>query len=89
MFEVLAPRRKPIEAKFRRGFEGMTAEPASIDDLTSARESLIDTVVGKMPEQDRRFLFSFERGKAEWSLLELPDASDLPALVVTRIEMTN
>ncbi len=58
----------------------MTAEPASIDALTRARESLIETVVGKMPEQHRRFLLSFERGKPEWSLLELPGASELPAV---------
>jgi predicted nucleotidyltransferase component of viral defense system len=80
MFEVLAPRRKPIEAEFRRGFQGMTAEPVSMEDLTRARESLIETVVGKMPEQHRQFLLSFERGKPEWSLLELPGASDLPAI---------
>jgi len=80
MFEVLAPTRKPIEAEFRRGFQGMTAEPVSIDALTRARESLIETVVGKMPEQHRRFLLSFERGKPEWSLLELPGANDLPAV---------
>jgi len=56
IFEVLAPRRKPIEAEFRRGFQGMTAEPVSINALTRTRESLIETVVGKMPEQHRRFL---------------------------------
>jgi predicted nucleotidyltransferase component of viral defense system len=80
MFEVLAPRRKPIEVEFRRGFQGMTAEPVSMDALTRARESLIETVVGRMPEQHRQFLLSFERGKPEWSLLELPGASDLPAV---------
>ena len=58
----------------------MTAEPVSIEDLATARESLIQTVVGKMPEQHRRFLLSFERGKPEWSLLDLPGASDLPAV---------
>jgi hypothetical protein len=33
-----------------------------------------------MPEQHRRFLLSFERGKPEWPLLELPGANDLPAV---------
>jgi hypothetical protein len=33
-----------------------------MDALTRARESLIETVVGKMPEQHRQFLLSFERG---------------------------
>lgn len=80
MFEVLAPRRKSIEVEFRRGFQGMTAEPVSMDALTRARESLIETIVGKMPEQHGQFLLSFERGRPEWSLLELPGASDLPAI---------
>src|SRR5580700_12111020 len=80
MFEVLAPRRKPIEAEFRRGFQGMTAEPVAMEALTQARESLIEAVVGKMPEHHRQFLLSFERGKPEWSLLALPGASNLPAV---------
>ncbi len=80
VFEVLAPKRKSIAAEFARGFKGMTAEPISIDELTSARESLIEVAVGEMPEQHRRFLLSFERGKPEWPLLELPGANDLPAV---------
>jgi predicted nucleotidyltransferase component of viral defense system len=80
MFEVLAPRRKPIEVEFHRGFQGMTAEPVAMEALTQARESLIEAVVGKMPEHHRQFLLSFERGKPEWSLLALPGASDLPAV---------
>lgn len=58
----------------------MTAEPILIDELTSARELLIEAAVGEMPEQHRRFLISFERGSPEWPLLELPGASDLPAV---------
>jgi hypothetical protein len=80
VFEVLAPRRKSLEAEFRRGFQGMTAEPVSIDDLTDARESLIEVAVGGMPEQHKRFLVSFEGGKPAWELLEVPRAADLPAV---------
>jgi len=80
IFEVLAPKRKSIAAEFHRGFKGMTAEPILIDELTSARELLIEAAVGEMPEQHRRFLISFERGSPEWPLLELPGASDLPAV---------
>ena len=48
MAEVLAPQRKSISDEFLRGFQGMTAEPVSLDELTRARESLIDIAVGKM-----------------------------------------
>ncbi len=47
----------------------MTAEPVSLDELVAVRESLIDLVVGMMPEPHRRFLVSFERGEPDWQLL--------------------
>jgi hypothetical protein len=77
---VLAPQRKSISDEFLRGFQGMTAEPVSLDELTRARESLIDIAVGKMPQPHRRFLVSFERGKPDWQLLGVPAAHDLPAI---------
>jgi hypothetical protein len=80
MAEVLAPNRKSISEEFMRGFQGMTAEPVSLDELTGARESLIDDAVGKMPQSHRRFLVSFERGEPDWQLLEVPAARDLPAI---------
>lgn len=80
MAEVLAPQRKFISDEFLRGFQGMTAEPVSLDELTRARESLIDIAVGKMPQPHRRFLVSFERGQPDWQLLGVPAAHDLPAI---------
>jgi predicted nucleotidyltransferase component of viral defense system len=80
MSEVLAPSRKSLKEEFLRGFDGMTATPISVGELTDARESLIASIVGQMPEPHRRFLVSFERGEPEWALLDVPGASDLPAV---------
>jgi predicted nucleotidyltransferase component of viral defense system len=80
MVEVLAPERKSLSEEFIRGFEGMTAEPVSLDELLAARESLIDIIVGQMPQEHRRFLVSFERGQPDWQLLEVPAAPELPAV---------
>jgi predicted nucleotidyltransferase component of viral defense system len=80
MAEILAPRRKSMSGEFLRGFEGMTAVPVSIEDLTTARETLIGTIVGEMPEPHRRFLISFKRGEPDWPLLDVDGASDLPAV---------
>jgi len=33
-----------------------------------------------MPEAHRKFLISFKRGEADWSLLGLPGVADLPAV---------
>ena len=80
MAEVLAPTRQDITQEFERGFEGMTEQPVTLDDLLQAREELIAELVGKMPDEHRRFLASFKRGKPEWELLGIPHAEQLPAV---------
>ena len=80
MAEVLAPRRKDIAEEFLLGFAGMTDDPVSVEDLVSAREDLIREIVGRMPMRHRNFLVSFERGAAEWDLLGVAGAADLPAI---------
>lgn len=80
MPEVLAPRLKPITQEFLRGFEGMTAEPVSLEDLLVARDELIRVIVGGMPDAHQRFLVSFERGQPDWQLLGVAGAAELPAV---------
>ncbi len=80
MFEVLAGTGREISKEFDRGFEGMTAEPVSLRELIEAREEMIELVVGRMPDEHRRFLVSFERGEPDWVLLGLPEAAGLPAV---------
>jgi hypothetical protein len=63
-----------------RGFEGTTDEHVSRDELINAREALIADIVGKMPDEHRRFLLSFESGEPEWALLQrLPSAPAMPS----------
>ena len=80
MAEVLAPTRQDIAQEYERGFVGMTEEPVSLDELLKAREDLVAEVVGKMPEEHRRFLASFKRGKPDWELLGIPHIEKLPAV---------
>lgn len=80
MAEILSPKRKAIEGEFQRGFEGMTPEPVPLDELLAAREAIIDTMVGQMPDAHRQFLLSFKGGPADWSLLNLPGVQALPAV---------
>jgi hypothetical protein len=80
MAEVLAPQRLDISAEYQRGFEGMVDEPVPPDELLKAREDLITEIVGRMPEQHKRFLISVKRGEPDWALLDLPSAKDLPAV---------
>lgn len=81
MAEVLAPRRKPLHDEYDRGFVGMTAEPVAIADLEAAREAIVAIMVADMPEEHRRFLLGFKRGKPDWELLGMPEARHLPAVL--------
>ena len=78
--EVAVPRRKDIRNEFQKGFEGMTEEAVSIDELINAREELIAQVAGAMPREHRDFLIGFKRGEPQWELLGVPGAADLPAV---------
>jgi hypothetical protein len=80
MSEVLTARRKDISDEFVRGFEGMTEEPVSRDELVAAREALIAEIVGNMPVSHRQFLTSFERGDPDWAILGVSGVAELPAV---------
>ncbi|MCP3475899.1 nucleotidyl transferase AbiEii/AbiGii toxin family protein [Bradyrhizobium sp. CCGUVB1N3] len=80
MSEVLASPQKDIRDEFLHGFEGMTDKPVSKDELIAARKKLVDEIVGKMPDDHRKFLVSFERGQPDWDLLGVPGAANLPAV---------
>lgn len=78
--EVVIPRRKDIGHEFTHGFEGMTADKVSLDELLEARETLIAEIAGKMPQVHKDFLIGFKRGEPDWSLLGVPGAAELPAV---------
>lgn len=80
MSEVLAPTRKDISDEFLRGFEGMTDMSVTRQQLEETREVLIADIVGKMPQEHRQFMISFERGTPDWDLLGVPGAAELPAV---------
>lgn len=78
--EVVVPRRKDIQHEFTHGFEGMTADEVTLDELLKTRETLIAEIAGKMPQAHKDFLMGFKRGEPDWNLLGVPDAADLPAV---------
>jgi len=80
MAEILAPARLDIAQEFTRGFEGMAETPVTLGDLLRAREEFIDELVGRMPDEHRRFLVSVKKGKPEWGLLDIPHVEELPAV---------
>jgi hypothetical protein len=81
MGEVLSGRGKDLAEEFRHGFEGMTDKAVAIEELVKTRSVMIARLIGDMPDRHRAFLISFERGAPDWSLLNIPHAKDLPAVL--------
>lgn len=78
--ELLDPRRQPIDNAYRSVFDGMALVPTSPEALTEARERLIAGLHAALGDRGREFLMSVENHRPDWSLVDLPDPSDLPAL---------
>ena len=78
--EVLSGRVKDLANEYRNGFEGMTDETVDIRDLIETQHEMIEILIGKMPDQHREFLISFERGEPAWQLLRISHVAELPAI---------
>ncbi len=80
MGEVLSGRVKDLASEYRDGFEGMTEEAVSIEELIGTQESMIAALIGEMPDHHRKFLIGFEQGEPDWSMLKVSHVADLPAI---------
>ena len=75
-------RRQVTDAFFARlRVEFSEEELVELADLEAAREALVTTMVGEMPDAHREFLIGFKRGEPDWELLGIPEAKHLPAVV--------
>jgi hypothetical protein len=81
MAEVLAPTRLDVKQEFARGFDGLAETPVTLEELYATREAFIAELAGRMPEEHRQFLVSFEEGRPDWGLLGLQGADKLPAVL--------
>lgn len=80
LHEVLAPKRKDITLEYEGAFSGMTAETIPLGQLIAARERLIQDLQRDLDANERAFLMSFVSLSPTWALLDIPHASQLPAL---------
>lgn len=77
---LLAPRARDLTAEYERGLVGLVDAPIALSELEKSRDKLVSDLVGRMPENHKRFLVAFERGQPQWDLLDVPHAKDLPAV---------
>ena len=87
MSEVLSPRRKDLAQEFAQGFQGMTADPVPLSALEATREMLIAGITGGMPQGHKDFLLGFKRGAPDWSIVGLPEAANLPAVMWKQLNL--
>lgn len=78
--ELLACRPKPLQPEFDTNFAGMTDETVTVADLEAVRTKLVETLVAQMPASHRNLLLSVETGQADWTLVDISGAADLPAV---------
>lgn len=80
MGEVLSGRVKDLSNEYRNGFEGMTEEDVTIEELIETQHEMIERLIGEMPDCHREFLIGFERGEPDWSILGISHVAELPAI---------
>lgn len=84
--EVLFGNEKDIASEYTDNFVGMTTEPVALDTLLQARERLRSELPRRLTDKHRDLLIGLARAKPDWTLLQCPHASELPAL---RWKLTN
>ena len=78
--EILKPNYKDITDMYNTDFEGMTADPISIEELERARELLVKEISLNLDDRDRKFLISFKAGEPDWSYFSVSHIKELPAV---------
>ncbi|UVC31130.1 nucleotidyl transferase AbiEii/AbiGii toxin family protein [Pantoea sp. SOD02] len=78
--ELLQPQLKDISGIYDGEFRNMAEIDVPLHELEGARGHLIDTINTAITDKERRFLLSFKNGQPDWSLLELSNIDQLPAV---------
>ena len=77
---MLFPSPRDIQQDYANNFQGMTAEPVSLDVLLAARERLMRELQQGLNERERRFLLSLVTGAPEWPQLGIAHLEHLPGI---------
>lgn len=78
--ELLAPQWRDIRQEFETGFDGMTATPVVVEELSAIGPRLLTEIGRCVTEADKQFLLSVKRGRPDWALLGVEGVDRLPAV---------
>jgi hypothetical protein len=78
---MLAPQSpRDFEQTFQTHFQGMTAKPVTATSLLDVRTRLLRRISELLDAPSRAFLESVEREAPDFTLIDLPQAADLPGV---------
>ena len=80
MHELLDPTPKNIRRIYENEFAGMTVDPVAYEDLTAARDTLVEILGKQLTNDERQFLVSLKAGQPKWNLMEIENIEKLPAI---------
>lgn len=78
--ELLDPRLKDLTEAYKKQFAGMTKEAVKLQTLYDARDTLIADIQSRLRRKTAEFLTGLQQGEPDFTLIDLPDAADLPAI---------
>lgn len=78
--ELIDPHYIDIDRAFAQEFDGMTIEHVPLETLLAARERLIEDIRARIDGPTAEFLLSLHEAQPDFSLIGLPEATDLPAI---------
>jgi predicted nucleotidyltransferase component of viral defense system len=78
--EVLFATLKDQRQAFDSQFAGMASEPFSYDDHMAAFQNLTHVIQSSLTQSEKAFLLSFKNAEPDWTLINVPALSNLPAV---------
>ena len=84
LFALLEPTQHDMKEEYDRNFVKMMQIPVTLSELEQTRQQLIETMVGLMPEEHKRFLISCQENSPDWQLLGIPDTTQVKNLPAVR-----
>lgn len=78
--ELLRPNFKDIAALYEGEFKSMADIDVPLAELMATREEIVERMHAAFTDEERAFLLTFKSRKPDWSLLELANVQQLPAV---------
>ena len=89
MVDLLSPNFKDIKGIYETEFAQMAQVDVPLKELEGTRERLVKEIMGKITDDERKFLLSFKSMKPEWKLLGMQNLEQIANLPSVRWKMKN